>query len=72
VLELKMVIREAYAKTHGWAPTMARICWCFSTLASFVVFLCFWSVNLSVYRGCDTNYGRVFVHCRKAPLKWCR
>jgi hypothetical protein len=26
VLELKMVIREAYAKAHGWAPTVARIC----------------------------------------------
>jgi hypothetical protein len=26
VLELKMVIREAYAKMHGWAPMVARIC----------------------------------------------
>jgi hypothetical protein len=26
VLKLKLVIREAYAKTHGWAPTVARIC----------------------------------------------
>jgi hypothetical protein len=26
VLKLKMVIREAYAKAHGWAPTVARIC----------------------------------------------
>jgi hypothetical protein len=26
VLKLKMVIREAYTKSHGWAPTMARIC----------------------------------------------
>jgi hypothetical protein len=26
VLKLKMVIREAYTKAHGWAPTMARIC----------------------------------------------
>jgi hypothetical protein len=26
VLKLKLVIREAYARTHGWAPTVARIC----------------------------------------------
>jgi hypothetical protein len=26
MLKLKMVIREAYARTHGWAPTVARIC----------------------------------------------
>jgi hypothetical protein len=26
VLKLKMVICEAYAKMHGWAPTVARIC----------------------------------------------
>jgi hypothetical protein len=26
VMKLKLVIREAYAKSHGWAPTFARIC----------------------------------------------
>jgi hypothetical protein len=26
VLKLKLVIREAYARAHGWAPTVARIC----------------------------------------------
>jgi hypothetical protein len=26
VLKLKLVIREAYAKAHDWAPTMAWIC----------------------------------------------
>jgi hypothetical protein len=26
VLKLKLVIREAYAKAHGWAPTVAQIC----------------------------------------------
>jgi hypothetical protein len=26
VMKLKLVIREAYAKPHGWAPTVARIC----------------------------------------------
>jgi hypothetical protein len=26
VLKLKVVIREAYAKAHGWVPTVARIC----------------------------------------------
>jgi hypothetical protein len=26
MLKLKMVIREAYAKAHGRAPTVARIC----------------------------------------------
>jgi hypothetical protein len=26
VLKLKTVIREAYAKAHGWASTVARIC----------------------------------------------
>jgi hypothetical protein len=25
VVKLKMVIREAYAKSHGWAPTVMRI-----------------------------------------------
>jgi hypothetical protein len=25
VMKLKMVIREAYAKSHGWASTVARI-----------------------------------------------
>jgi hypothetical protein len=25
VVQLKMVIREAYAKSHGWAPTVMRI-----------------------------------------------
>jgi hypothetical protein len=32
VLKLKMVIREAYAKAHGWAPTVARICDAFQRL----------------------------------------
>jgi hypothetical protein len=26
VLKLKVVIREAYARSHGWAPTVPRIC----------------------------------------------
>jgi hypothetical protein len=26
MLKLKMVIRKAYAKAHGWAPTVAQIC----------------------------------------------
>jgi hypothetical protein len=26
VLKLKLVIRVAYVKAHGWAPTVARIC----------------------------------------------
>jgi hypothetical protein len=25
VLKLKLVIREAYTRSHGWAPTVARI-----------------------------------------------
>jgi hypothetical protein len=25
VMKPKMVIREAYAKSHGWAPTVARV-----------------------------------------------
>jgi hypothetical protein len=25
-MKLKLVIQEAYAKSHGWAPTVARIC----------------------------------------------
>jgi hypothetical protein len=26
VLKLKVVVREVYAMSHGWAPTVARIC----------------------------------------------
>jgi hypothetical protein len=26
VMKLKLVICEEYAKSHGWAPTVARIC----------------------------------------------
>jgi hypothetical protein len=40
VLKLKMVIREAYAKAHGWAPTVARICWYFDVCPTFLG--CFW------------------------------
>jgi hypothetical protein len=48
VLKLKMVIREAYAKSHGWAPTVARICW--SLLLPLLPSSCF---DAGLYcRGC--------------------
>jgi hypothetical protein len=40
--KLKMVIREAYARSHGWAPVVLRIA--ASSASVLLMLFSFWSV----------------------------
>jgi hypothetical protein len=41
VNKLKMVIREAYARSHGWAPV---VLWIASSASVLLMLFSFWSV----------------------------
>jgi hypothetical protein len=68
VLKLKMVICEAYAKMHGWAPTVARICWCLLIFASFppscLILVCKSKVAVVVFKLCSVCWSAL-------DLFWC-